>query len=243
MTAKTFILLFFVWACWGQARAQEIPLGAWRTHACYQVGKQVAIGEEGIFCTTANGIFLFDDQNNTYETLTKQEGLSRANPSQIAYHNTRKTLILAYPDRTIDLLKDQEIIEIGLLRQASFVGNPQINQILPTSTFAYLATDFGVVVLDVGKEEIRETYRNLGINGAELAIVGLAFSRDSLALATAQGIIIGATSNNLADFQQWKRFTTANGLPTQKYKKIVPCACSLQNTLDCKALGGVVLVL
>jgi ligand-binding sensor domain-containing protein len=40
-------------------------------------------------------------------------------------------------------------------------------------------------------------------------------------LATAQGIIIGATSNNLADFQQWKRFTTANGLPTQKYKKIV----------------------
>ncbi|TAE13686.1 MAG: hypothetical protein EAZ95_10840 [Bacteroidetes bacterium] len=216
-------IIFFILLCglFQQASGQEIGLGTWRTHACYQEAKQVAVGEEGAFCATVNGLFLFSRQDQSLQILTKQQGLSNASPTQIGYDTPRKTLLIAYPDRTIDLLKDNTITEISLLRQASFSNSPQINQIVPTASFAYLATDFGVVLLDVGKQEVRETYRNLGVNGAELAVLGLAFSQDSLVLATAQGVMIGAVSSNLADFQQWKRFGATNNLPTQAYKKIV----------------------
>jgi len=201
--------------------AQEIGLGTWRTHACYQQAKQVVLGNEGVFCATTNGLFLLENTSKTLLPLTKNQGFWSATPAQIGYDIQRNTLLIAYPDRTIDLLQGSKITEIGVLRRASFINNPQINQIVSTATFSYLAADFGVALLDVGKQEIRETYRNLGTSGSELAIYSLTFSRDSLVLATAQGVIIGALSSNLADFQQWKRFNTSNGLAPQKIRKVV----------------------
>lgn len=220
-----FLVCLFLWG--RQVFAQEIPLGTWRTHASYQSGRQVVVGKEGVYCATANGLFLLEMPDKSYQVLTKQQGLTNASPTQLGYDNTRNTLIISYADRTIDLLKDNEITEIGILRQSPFPNNPQINQILPTSALTYLATDFGVVLLDVGKEEVRNTYRNLGVGGAELAILGLTFSQDSLFLATAQGVMAGKTTDNLADFQRWKRFTAINALPTQKIKKIT----TRQNTV------------
>lgn len=217
---RLFFVLYFV-LCVYDGFAQEIPLGTWRTHACYQAGRQVVVGKDGIYCATANGLFLYQNTENTFQILSKQQGLTQALPTQIGYDAVRNTLIIAYPDRTIDLLKDYKITEIAILRQSPFPNNPQINQILPTPALAYIATDFGVVLLDVAKQEVRDTYRNLGINGAELPIFGLSFSQDSLLLATAQGVLIGKATDNLADFQQWKRFNATNGLPPQKIKKII----------------------
>lgn len=216
-----FYVFLFLLLSGRQVAGQEIPLGTWRTHASYQQGRQVAVGKEGIYCVTANGLFLYQNTENAFQILTKQQALTRALPTQIGYDMARSTLVIAYPDRTIDLLKNQEVTELSLLRRSPLPNSPQINQIFPTPALAYLATDFGLVLLDVGRQEIRDTYRNLGANGAELAIFGLTFSQDSLLLATAQGVMIGKTNSNLADYQQWKRFGTPNNLPAQKIKKII----------------------
>ncbi len=220
MRFSCFVCAFYLLACLA-CSAQEIPLGTWRTHACYKSAKQVVVGKEGTFCATANGLFLLEKNGQTLTPLSKIQGFTGAIPAQISYDLARNTLLIAYQDRTIDVLEGNVITEIPLLRQASFPNNPQINQIVATNNFTYLAADFGVALLDVGKREIKETYRNLGNMGSELSIQSLTFSKDSLILATAQGIIIGALTSNLADFQQWKRFGILNGLPPQKIRKVV----------------------
>lgn len=201
--------------------AQEIPLGTWRTHYSYQSAKQVVLGQNETYCITDNGLFTLDKATNSLKTLSKIDELSESLIAQAAYHSPSQTLMLAYQNSNIDLIRGGEITEISDILNASVNGSKQIQGIFVFQNLAYLATDFGVVVLEVNRQEIRETYRNLGTSGTNLAIFGATVSQDSVLLATAQGVMIGALSQNLQDFNNWKRFTAVNGLPVQKIKQIV----------------------
>ena len=80
------------------------------------------------------------------------------------------------------------------------------NHISLQSAFAYLSTDYGVVVFDLNSNEVKETWRDLGVNGAKLKIFQSTFLGDSIFLGTEQGILVGNLNDNLLDYNNWKRF-------------------------------------
>jgi hypothetical protein len=211
----TFIILFPFYLL-----AQDIPLGTWRNHSAFLPAKGLTISNESVYCFSDNGLFYIDKSDNSLNKLSKLDGLSEAIVQTAAYDSRSQTLVVAYDNANIDLIKSDEIIELPLIKNSS-ISFKKPNHLYFSGDFGYLSADFGVVVLDMLRGQIRETYQNLGLNGSNLIINGATISQDSLVLATNQGVIIGALKDNLLDFNNWKRFNLANGLPTQNTSHII----------------------
>lgn len=224
LLASHFLLFTFHFSS-----AQEIPIGTWRTHASYQTAQSVAIAENEVYCASANGLFLLDKTTNSLNTLSKIDGLSETSIVKIAYHQPSKTLVIVYENSNIDLIRENEITEIPLIKNANIVGSKKINHIYIRGDFAYLSADFGVVVLDIIKQEIKETYQNIGANGSDIVIRASTISNDSLVLATDKGVRIGSLSSNLLDFNNWR---TVTGLPSENIKSVVSRANQVYALID-----------
>jgi hypothetical protein len=92
--------------------------------------------------------------------------------------------VITYQSGNIDLLQNNTITHINAIASSAIITDKRINHIYFSGNVAYLAANFGVVVLDLQRQEIRETYRNLGINGSNLAIYASTISESTIFLAT-----------------------------------------------------------
>ncbi len=194
-------------------------IGTWRTHFNYLNAKDLAIVEKNIYGVTENGFFYYDIEAKQSVKLSKIDGFIETGIAKIAYNSSLKTLIIAYQTGNIDLLKvnakgePAKITNISLLKEsASIQGNKAANHIQFKDKIAYLAYDFGLVLLDVDKQDIKETYQNLGDNGASINIYKTVFTSDSIYLSTSQGIRGAkfASNINLQFFGNWKTLIAKN---------------------------------
>lgn len=204
-------------------QAQNIALGTWRTHAAYQSVKSVAAGGNVVYAASSNGFFYLDKTDNTLNTMSKVSGLSDTEISRIAYHDALKVLVIGYQNGNLDLLKTGEIVNIPAIKtNTAITATRQINHIFIQGNNAYLSTDFGVVVLDVSKNEIKATYQNLGINGRNIAVKAATVSQGSMFIATENGVYHAPfnSSVNLQDFNNWQRFEPGTGIDTLAFTQI-----------------------
>ena len=194
-------------------------IGTWRTHFNYLNAKDLAIVEKNIYCVTENGFFYYDTEAKQSIKLSKIDGFAENGIAKIAYNSSLKTLIIAYQTGNIDLLtvnakgEPSKITNIALLKESTSIqDNKAANHIQFKDKIAYLAYDFGLVLLDVEKQDIRETYQNLGNNGSSINIYKTVFTTDSIYLSTSQGIRGAkfASNINLQFFGNWKTLITKN---------------------------------
>jgi hypothetical protein len=211
--AKIIILFYFLLPT---ANAQ---IGTWRTHFNYLNTKDLAIVEEDIYGVSENGFFYYDTEAKQAVKLSKIDGFTETGIEKIAYNSPLKTLVIAYQTGNIDLLivnikgEPAKIVNIPLLKESTSIqGNKEVNHIQFKDKIAYLSYDFGLVVLDIEKQDIRETYQNLGNNGSIINIYKTVFTRDSIYLSTSQGIRSArfASNVNLQFFGNWKTLITKN---------------------------------
>jgi ribosomal protein S11 len=188
--------------------AQTTGIGQWRDHLPYS--QCIAVKEVGsrIYCATNYSIFYYDKGDNSIQRINKVNGLSDIGISTIDYNAQYQTLVIAYTNANIDLIKNNTIINISDIKRSSILGNKTINDIYFIGQYAYLSCGFGIVVLDVVKEEIHDTYY-IGPNGGQINVFGLTKSdQDTLFAATEHGVYFAyAKSANLANYQSWKRDT------------------------------------
>ncbi len=202
-----------IWLCllmttegWTQ---ENIPVGAWRHHLSFNDLNALAIAPHYIYAANEAGIIILDKSNKELTTISKVNGLSGAMISTIAYDVQRNILLVAFENGLINILDDNMISVFNNLANSSAIsGSRKINHISIDNNLAYLSTDFGVVVFDLDKKEVKETYRDLGDAGENLRINGSVVLQDSIYLATAHGVLVGAVNgtSNLLDFRNWKRY-------------------------------------
>ncbi|MBA4850990.1 two-component regulator propeller domain-containing protein [Emticicia sp. BO119] len=202
------LLCFFTF----QAFAQ-IPTNTWQTHNNYVNLKGLEIIEKKIYTFSENGFFYFDKTNKQAIKLSKADGLSEANLAQIRYSPDLRKLLIAYETGNLDLTEIDSDGSIGDIQNINFIKNTntiqinkRINAIEFQGDFAYLASDFGLVVLDTKKAEIKETYQNIGSGGKTVSLKQIAFARDSIFINTPDGILGAkfAADVNLQFFGNWK---------------------------------------
>jgi hypothetical protein len=183
---------------------QTTGIGQWREHLPYS--QCIAVKEVGsrIYCATPYSIFYYDKEDNSVQRISKINGLSDIGISAINYNAQYNTLVIAYTDANIDLLQNNTIINMSDIKRSSILGNKTINDIYFIGQYAYLCCGFGIVVLDMVKQEVHDTYY-IGANGGQVNILGLTMDQDTLFAATKQGVYIAyAKSANLANYQSWK---------------------------------------
>jgi len=186
----------------------QIAIGEWRDHLPYRRAVSVAEAGNTIYCATPYGLFYFDNSEVPYnlERLNKVNGLSDIGINRIAYNDPYNALLIAYENANIDLIKDNVIINISDIKRKPIIGNKTINNILYIDNLAYLACGFGIVVLDIDKEEFPEPVYYIGPEGSQINVLDITFGNDTLYAATEAGIYKASINNpNLADFTSWVR--------------------------------------
>ena len=201
--------LFIVHGLLPMVYAQDIPVGTWRMHISYNDIRTVSVAAANVYGAAENGIMVFDRSDNSISTITKLDGLSSGNITQIAFDQARGQLLVTYANGDIDLIKDSEITNFNTLKNTTTIsGSKRINHISVNGNLAYLATDFGVVVFDLAQLAIKETWRDIGAGGTGIRINQSTFRGDSIFLATEKGVLAGDVNNNLLDYNNWKRYAT-----------------------------------
>jgi hypothetical protein len=212
-TFTLLLLSFFV----GSDGIAQLAIGQWRDHLSYKKGISVTQSETNIYCATESGMFTLNRDDKSIERLSKISGLSDVGVNTIRYNDYNKTLLIAYKNANMDLVKDKNIYNISDIKRSIITAKKTINNIHFRNELAYLACGFGIVVLDMDKKEIKETYY-IGVNGGFLNVREVTSDANYLYAATDSGVYHAAlNSPNLADFNSWSKFSS---LPPGVYNTI-----------------------
>ncbi len=187
------------------AHAQLTAIGSWRDHLPYHNATLVMEADEKIYCVTESGLFYFNKEDNTINRMSKVNGLSDSEVIKIAYESQSKTILIAYKNCNVDLIKNNRIVNLSDIKQKPILGEKTINAIFFVNSTAYISCSFGLVVLDVLSEEILDTYK-IGEGGVFESINDCVFDGDSLIAATSNGIYSASIDDlNLSDFHNWRK--------------------------------------
>ncbi|MBS4058659.1 MAG: T9SS type A sorting domain-containing protein [Bacteroidetes bacterium] len=210
----------------GTAAAQGVKIGDWRTHLPYQRVIDVEVVGPKTYAATPYDLFVYDATDNSIELLNKVNGLSDIGVSTIRYSNTYKTLLVAYKNTNIDLITESGITNIHDIKDKDLIGNKTINKVMLDDKYAYLSCGFGIVVLNLERNEIHDTYL-IGPNGSFIDVLDIAMFNNRIYAATASGIYSASKdSPNLADYNQWTKDTQI-AYPNAAYNHLEPFAGKL----------------
>jgi len=209
-----YTLLFCLLLLVISAQSQNTPIGQWQTHFSYNTAKSVAYdGDEFVYSADKN-LFRYSLKENSFEIFSKINGLSDIDIRLIRYNQEEDYLLIIYENGNIDLLIDNNFINLPNIKNLNSGGSKNINDVYFYNQLAYLSTDFGVVVLNPSRREIKETYV-LQDNATIAKINSFTNYRGQFLASSDQGLFaVGDNLSVLQDFTKWTLF------PNLKYDKI-----------------------
>jgi len=186
-----------------QAFAQ-VGIGQWRDHLPYD--KTIAVTEGNnnrIYCATPYGAVYYDKSNNSITRLNRINGLSDVSISTLNFDTKTNYLIIAYINGNIDLVKDDQVFNISDIKRKSMVGSKRINRITFRNQFCYLSCDFGIVVLDLKRKEIKDTYY-IGPDGSAIVVNDFSYDDTLFYAATEKGLYSAKINDPfLSNYSVW----------------------------------------
>lgn len=219
-TLFTVLLLFAVII----TKAQNAKIGQFYDHLPYSSATVIAKSNDKIFVGAGQAMFTYDIADGSIETLSKVNALSDLGITSLAYSDALGKLIIGYESGNIDILQNNRIINIPDIVRTSIQGVKSVNSILIDGNLAYLSAGFGVVKLDIQRNEIKETFF-IGDDATSVFVNEIALFNDTIYAATKQGMYAAKlTGTNLVDFQNW---TQLQSLPIGNYNTI----CQSENML------------
>lgn len=180
-------------------------VGEWNTYLAYNIAMKVAEGNNHVFTVADGSLYSYSKEDNSVRHYTKQTGLSDSGIDHIIFNPEVNTLLITYSNGNIDLLGDYGIYNLSYLLDNSNVTNKTINSIYLYKEYAYLATDFGIIVLnmDPNKKEIKDTYKlNKKVNSVTI-------NDNYIYAATSSGILKASLDANLLDYNEWDSYQLA----------------------------------
>ncbi len=213
-SSRILLVFFILITALYHVEAQSVSYNQWQDHLPYNNCIATAEANNFIFAATPYSLFYFNKTDNSLNRLNKvtPNGLSDIGISSIAFCSKLNTLVVAYSNTNIDLVKGSTIINIPDIKRKQILGNKKINSILIIDKLAYLACGFGIVVLDIEKEEIKDTYY-IGPSGSQIDVKELTYhaADDKFYAATEKGIYAASASGNLAYYIGWVQDNSITG--------------------------------
>ncbi len=196
------LLISFILVITANAQREQ---GSWQDYLSYTNAVDVVLGENMVFCATDGGLFYVDKEDNS---INKHTGLSDFGIKCIAYSDENDVLVVAYTNSNIDLVYGNEVVNLSDIKRKTISANKAINNVSFSGSEAYVACGFGIVVLNLEKQEVKDTYY-IGENGTNLAINDVDFYNGAIYAASDEGILQAPLSGtNLADYNNWTKVTT-----------------------------------
>lgn len=205
---KFTLTLFILFSIVIRHAAQEFGIEMWRDHLPYS--NVIGVVKDGTktYGATPFGLFFYDQEDNSISRFNKINGLNDFQVSALGYNSNQKTVVVGYDNGNVDLIKDNVVFNINAILVSNVFGSKKINAIHSEGNLTYLACGFGIVVLDLQRKEVKDSYI-FGPNGTTINVNDITTSATKIIASTNNGIYTASKNNNfLSDFNQWSKITT-----------------------------------
>lgn len=206
--SQLLLILFFLWSAFS-LQAQQVPVGQWQTHFTYNAVKSVEVMGDQILAAGTH-LYVYSIANNDFRTFSKVNGLHDVDIRLLRYDPASGYLIIIYENSNIDLYRNNVFTNLSDIKTLNITGSKRINAVLFRDGYAYLSTDFGIVVVNPSKKEIRETYV-LQAGNEVLSVRDLSVFNGQFVAATSGGLYTADVNNPvLQNFANWTNVWNAN---------------------------------
>ncbi|MFP4289509.1 MAG: two-component regulator propeller domain-containing protein [Bacteroidales bacterium] len=196
----------------------QTPIGTWRHHLPNNTVVSLDASDNKIYAATPYGLLQYDKEFNSIEKIDKVGGLSDFGVNVIRYSHQEDLLMIGYENGNIDVLKNNQISSVSDIFQSGIIGSKKINNICFSEDRAFISTDFGIIVLDITRFVVLDTWF-IGPGGSMLNVNEFLETDQYFYAATEAGLLkADVNAPNLADFQYWKPVAS---LPEGNYSNII----------------------
>lgn len=202
--------------CSSGSKADTALPGQWRVHNTYDEYFNTTIDTPDRVYLVAYGqqlvdhpswneptgqLFVLDKATGELEAYNAGNYLNGNTISTVAYNAAKRYLLIVYSDYNIDILYDDDTVcSIPALASATLNTTKNVRSVTfsPQYNSAYLATDFGYLILDDVKYVISESrIYNQPVNG--MARIG-----DTMVIATENGVFSSPVSDRHTTLESFK---------------------------------------
>lgn len=183
----------------------QIAVGKWRDHLSYNRIIHVEDAGNRIYASSPGALYYYDLDDLTVNRLNKTTILSDVDVSTFAYDPKTHYVVVAYSNANVDIVKGDAVSNINDIKRSNLGGSKRINSIGFYNRKAFLACAFGIVVLDMNRDEISETIY-LGDYGGMMNVNDVLFTDSHIVAATDSGIYMAPkNSQTLGIITTWQR--------------------------------------
>jgi len=202
---REHLLLSLTSLCVAATTNAQIAIGEWRDHFPYRQALAVTEGGGKAWCATRNAVFNYDPTSGELERLTKVNALSDVDISTVAFNGPLGVLVVGYRNGNMDLVSSGSASNLSDIKRSNIVGDKAIYDIEFQGPIAYLACGFGIVVVDLAQQEVRDTWY-IAPGGTQQKVNAISFTADSIYAATNIGLFAAwRDAPNLAAFTSWNQ--------------------------------------
>ena len=178
------------------------PSGTWLAYPAFTEVTAVASGLGRVWAGTTGGVFSYTPASGEIERRNAIDGLRGAAVRSVAVDERRGTVWVAYGDGALDRLTvgtGEVRTFLDIERNAQYPSRG-VRRLRVRGDSLFAATDFGLVVFDLVRNEVRNTFARLGTLPPATPVNDLLFARlpdgrPGLWLATDAGIVTAAAAD------------------------------------------------
>lgn len=160
----------------------QSTVGSWEVYPNFREPEQVLETPSKVFILSSGSLFSFDKDSEELYHYGTHNVLSEATISKLFYNGKGDYLVVVYGTSNMDVIKkDGKVVNLPDIKDAILQSSRTVNDICFANGRMYVATDFGIVVYDDKKWEVKESgIYNKAVKyiGATDEYLGAYFSND-----------------------------------------------------------------
>ncbi len=168
----------------------------WEIFRAYRTTEMVEETNNYVFAVADSSLYVYGKEDQSLTTYSRKNGLSDNKIKALRYHASSHTLVIAYNNGNIDLWGEDGIYNLPYLKNNTSIQNKSIHDIYFSGDRAYLSAEVGIVVVNLARREIADTYR-IG------SVRSVCILEGRLYALTSSGIRQGMLTDNLLDNGNW----------------------------------------
>lgn len=160
MAKKIFALATAAIMLLGTEITAQTEMFQWKTYSTYGTPGQIAEARGTVYFTSDGYLYTYGKDDNSLSELTRDNALSDSEIRFIEYNREEDLLVIAYQNSNIDILKGGRTYNIPYIKEAVMTTSKTINNIniIPETDEIYISTDFGIVIINSRKYEIKNSF-------------------------------------------------------------------------------------
>lgn len=181
----------------------QTAVGSWRMHTAYHNATQCVAINGKVYIVSDGSLYSYTPDDESVECYDKTGILSDQGIRHIVVDEQSNTLIVIYDNANIDLIAPNEEVTNVTDYTNKITLDPKVNDVRIIRGNAYIATNFGITILNVARSEFTNTYMLGMVTRSCLAYDGYIYA------ATDNGLYRGSMEDNLLDTSSWEQISNA----------------------------------